>query len=171
MDYSDNIQDFLKPRRGKIKQGYFIPKNKAKYIGDLSKIIYRSNWEKSFLHFCDLNNSVVRYKSEPFSINYYNPLDKRVHKYYVDFYVEFSDGKILKKWLVEVKPIRHTKKPVLPKVQTKKSLKNFISGYKRYKMNRAKFVAASEFAKINNIQFGVVEMVNGRFKVVRWTEK
>ena len=75
MEYSDKIQDFLKPRKGKIKQGYYMPENKEKYIGDISKIIYRSNWEKRFLHFCDFNSSVYRYNSEPFSIK---PLNKNI---------------------------------------------------------------------------------------------
>ena len=44
-DKYKNIKDTLKPRRGKTRQGYFVPKDPSKYDGDVSKIIYRSGWE------------------------------------------------------------------------------------------------------------------------------
>jgi len=167
-EFNGNIKDFSKPRKGKIKQGYFYPKNPDKYMGDLTKIIYRSSWERSFLNFCDLSSDVLKYEIEPFSIKYLNPLTKRIHKYFIDFYVEFQSPDGIEKWLVEIKPIKHTQKPKRPKRQTAKSLKNFISAYKRYQMNMAKFKAATEFANLNGLKFDVVEVVNGQFKKINW---
>ena len=174
MEYSTEIQDYLKPRKGKIKQGYYIPENKEKYIGDISKIIYRSNWEKNFLHFCDFNESIIRYKSEPFSIKYFNPLDKRTHQYFVDFYIETIDKNgVVSKALIEIKPERHTQKPTLPKVKTAKSMKNFNSAYKMYIMNISKFKAANTFAKINGLDFRVLHMDRGtgKFKEIKWKNR
>ena len=59
-----NIKDFLKPRKGRIKQGYFKPKNPEKYKGDPHNIIYRSGWEFKFFSYCDTNPSVIEYVSE-----------------------------------------------------------------------------------------------------------
>ena len=71
------IKDTLKPRYGRIRQGYFVPKNPHKYAGDLDKIIYRSGWEYKFLRYCDENDKIVKYVSEPVGIPYYNPLSKK----------------------------------------------------------------------------------------------
>lgn len=167
--YDDKkIQDYLKPKLGKIKQGYYTPTNKEKFDFDNRKIIYRSDWELKFLIYCDNNKVVKKCLSEPFYIKYLNPIDGKVHRYFVDFYVEFANGKGVDKWLVEVKPKRHTQKPKKPKRKTAKGLKTFITMYKTYKINIAKFIAASEFAAMHGMNFGVIEVVNNSLKVIDW---
>lgn len=170
-EFNQDIKEFSKPRKGVIKQGYFFPKNPEKYKGDLTKIIYRSSWEHAFLRFCDLNSGIIQYEIEPFAINYFNPVTRKVHKYFIDFYVKLRDGNATKEWLVEVKPIRHTQKPGTPKKMTKKSVDSYKSGYNRWKVNMAKFKAAEEFANINNLQFDVIDMVNGKFKIIKWKQQ
>jgi len=167
-EFKGNIKDFSKPRKGKIKQGYYYPKNPEKYKGDKSKIIYRSSWEYAFLKFCDLSSDVIKYEIEPFSINYLHPFTRKIHKYFVDFYLEFKTSSGIKHWLVEIKPLRHTKMPSIPKRMTTKSKRNYASGVKRYRINMSKFKAATEFANINGMKFDVVELVNGRFKIINW---
>ena len=99
------IQDFLKPRRGKIQQGYYSCRHPEKYVGDLSKIVFRSSWEFKFLRWCDNTPSVLRFSSEPISIPYLDPIDHRIHEYFIDFWVEMVDSeKAVKRWLIEVKP-------------------------------------------------------------------
>ena len=153
----NNIKTFLKPRQGRIQQGYFKPSNVEKYIGDPNQIIFRSSWEFKFLKWCDSSPSVVKYSSEPIAIPYYSPLDKRGHLYYVDFYVEVMDnaGKV-RKWIIEVKPIKYTKQPVPPKRMTDKQTANYMYAAKQFILNQAKFEAAREFAKTRGIQFGIV---------------
>ena len=56
---SKNIKTFLKPRAGKIRQGYFRPANPAKYVGDPAQIIFRSSWEFKFLKWCDSSPTVI----------------------------------------------------------------------------------------------------------------
>ena len=51
-------------------------------------IIYRSLWERKFMTFCDRNPNVIEWGSEEVVIPYRSPLDGRVHRYYVDFYIK-----------------------------------------------------------------------------------
>ena len=67
-----NIKDFLKPNKGgRYKQEYYHPKNVSKYVGDPEKIIYRSSWERKFMIWLDLNDSVLEWSSEPIAIKYF----------------------------------------------------------------------------------------------------
>jgi len=90
-------------------QGYYTPKNKEKYMGDLNKIRYMSSWELNLHSFLDNNPNVIRWSSEPIAIPYIKPTDGIMHKYYPDYYVEYIDkDKILKKEIIEVKPHKQT---------------------------------------------------------------
>jgi len=71
----------VKPN-GEYKSGKYEPKNPEKYIGDVHNIIYRSSWELRFCIYCDNNDGIVKWSSEPVVIPYYNPLDKKEHKLY-----------------------------------------------------------------------------------------
>jgi hypothetical protein len=170
----EKIQDYLKPRKNqKIQQGQYNPKNPHKYVGDLSKIYYRSSWELKFLRHCDMSNDVVRYSSEAVMIPYTSPIDKRVHRYYVDFYVEIGrpDG-VVSKWLLEVKPEKHTKLPKRPIKESVKSLENYVKQVKRVLTNQAKFKAAKNFARQTGTKFGVVslDLKTNKFELVEWEE-
>ena len=151
------IQDFLKPRAGKIQQGYFRPVNPDKYLGDPNKIIFRSSWEFKFLKWCDSSPTVIEYSSEPFAIPYFNPIDERVHKYYIDFYmvVRESDGS-LQKYLIEVKPSSQVAPPIAPTKLTDNQIKSYMYATKQYIINSAKFEAASDFAKNHGLKFGII---------------
>lgn len=151
------IQDFLKPRAGKIQQGYFRPVNPDKYIGDISTIVFRSSWEFKFLKWCDSSPTVLKYSSEPFSIPYFNPLDKRVHKYYVDFLILVKDSNgVESSYLIEVKPTKYTKPPIAPARMTNKQTANYVYAAKQYIVNQAKFEAAKEFAAVRGLKFGII---------------
>lgn len=170
----EQIQDFLKPRSGhRIQQGYYSPKNPHKYIGDITKIVFRSSWEFKFLRFCDDEPNILRYSSEPIAIPYYNPIDHKVHRYYVDFFIEQKlDGTRVQRWLVEVKPLRHFQMPKKPKKESLKSLENYMGAVKRYIVNIEKFKAAKNFAKKQSIMFGVVELntKTSKFSLMPWEE-
>ena len=57
------------------------------------------------MKYCDLNDSILEWGSEEVVIPYRSPLDNRIHRYFVDFYIKVEDmsGQI-KKYLIEVKP-------------------------------------------------------------------
>ena len=97
-------------------KGRYIPRNIRKYRGDYKNIIYRSSWELKFMKYCDLNDSILEWGSEEVVIPYRSPLDNRIHRYFVDFYIKVEDmnGQI-KKYLIEVKPKRQTAPPPKPK--------------------------------------------------------
>jgi len=50
-------------------------------------LIFRSSWEFRFCKYCDTNEKILKWSSEPLQIPYYNPLDKKEHTYNVDFYM------------------------------------------------------------------------------------
>jgi len=151
------IQDFLKPRQGKVRQGYFKPANPDKYIGDVSSVIFRSSWEFKFLKWLDSSPTIVAYSSEPIGIVYYNPLDKRTHNYYVDFYIVTKDANgNEKRFLIEVKPDKYTKPPVKPARMTDKSTSAYVYAAKQFIVNQAKFQAAKEYAKSRGLEFGII---------------
>ena len=91
----------------KTYKGKFKTKNPAKYKGDITNIVYRSLWELRFMKWCDLNSSVLEWGSETIIVPYISPLDRKVHRYFVDFYIKVKNknGEI-QKYLVEIKPER-----------------------------------------------------------------
>lgn len=151
-----DIKSF-KPRKGVILQGYYKPINEGKYVGDVSKIIYRSSWELKFLKFCDENPDIIRYSSEPVSIKYYDPISKKTRKYFIDFYIEVQkEGGSVRKWLIEVKPKKFILRPRKPKKESLKSLQNYKKNVERYIRNQSKFDAAKNYAKERKMKFGLV---------------
>ena len=82
-------------KNSKYTQGVFIPKNIDKFIG--SKAFYRSSLELRFMKFCDVNENVLKWGSENVIIPYINPLDNKMHRYFVDNFVMIKEGNITKK--------------------------------------------------------------------------
>lgn len=148
----------VKPN-GSFISGKFAPKNPSKYIGDINNIICRSSWETRFCNFCDSNEKILKWSSEPIGIEYYSKLDSKVHTYYVDFYikVERHDGKI-EEMILEIKPQRQTKKPILESQNpTAKALKAHNERLKVWITNMSKFEAAKEWAAKRGFRFAIVD--------------
>jgi hypothetical protein len=134
-----------------FRQGYYKPKNPQKYKGPLP-IIYRSSWERKFCHWCDHNEDVIYWMSEPFSIDYFNLLDNRIHKYYPDFYIRLKrvddEGKdVFENIVIEVKPKAQLQKPKEPKRKTAKTMASYKYGYETYVRNLCKNDALQKLAK------------------------
>ena len=129
-----------------IKSRY-IPKNPGKYIGNPNNIVCRSRWETQVCKFFDLSVSVLRWASEEFNLQYISPIDRKVHKYYPDFYVEYKDksGNLVKE-IVEVKPLKESTAEAAKTEYDKKALM----------VNEAKWKAAKAFASANGMQFRVL---------------
>lgn len=143
---------------GNFRSGKYEPTNPEKYVGDIHNIICRSSWEYRFCSYCDLNESILKWSSEPLSIDYYNPLDKKTHKYYPDFYVKSDKGDgETEEWILEVKPERQVKKPVFEGAKTEKKLKAYNHRMQVYITNQAKFKASIEWAEKRGFKFKVVD--------------
>lgn len=125
--------------------GKFRPSNHLKYKGDTSNIVYRSLWELKFMNYCDKNENILEWGSEELWIPYVSPKDNRVHRYFPDFYIKYKNrhGNIQKS-LIEIKPLKQTKKPNMnPKRKTKGWLNEIVT----YGVNQAKWKAAEEFCE------------------------
>jgi hypothetical protein len=140
-----NIKNLKPNAKSGFRQGYYSPKNREKYIGP-GPIIYRSSWEHKFCKWCDLNENVMAWVSEPFSIKYYNILDKKFHNYFPDFYVKLKKEDTIEEYLVEIKPKAQLQKPIPPKRKTTKAMENFKYGYETYVKNLCKTDALNKIA-------------------------
>ena len=123
-------------------KGKYYPSFPRKYKGDPTNIIYRSLWERKFMVYCDKNTKILEWGSEEIALPYISPHDSRVHRYFPDFYIKVQEntGKI-KRYLIEVKPLKQTVKPKKPKRQTK----GYIREAFEYARNQAKWKAAKEY--------------------------
>ena len=131
----------------------FKPQHPEKYQGNPNNIICRSSWERRFCHWCDINENIIRWASEEFSIPYLSPVDGKVHRYYPDFLIEVKEmnGQV-KKYVVEVKP----KKQTLPPVKKERVTKNYLYECQQYAVNQAKWKYAREFCLDNGVEFKVI---------------
>lgn len=150
----------IEPKTKTFKQGYFKPENPEKYRGDINKIFYRSSWEQIFMtKYCDRNPNCLAWCSEEISIPYYNPIDKKVHQYFIDFFciLRQPDGSNVGVF-IEIKPMRELHPPVITEAKraTIKRTKRYNKELAEYIKNSAKWAAAKEFAEQRNMQFIIV---------------
>ena len=86
----------LTVRNKKFYQGFYQPKNINKYIGKKDNIIYRSGLELKFYRFCDNNPNVIEWGSEEIIIPYFDSVQKKNRKYFIDAYVKIKEGDVIK---------------------------------------------------------------------------
>jgi hypothetical protein len=133
-----------------FKQGIFKPANAAKYLGS-SYPMYRSGWELKFFRWADLNENIICWGSENIIVPYINPLDGKVHRYFVDNFVVFKDNKgDKKKFLIEIKPSKQVAKPE-PSSRKKKS--TILHEQTTWITNQAKWEAAKKWADKKGYSF------------------
>ena len=127
--------------QSKTHTGRFRPKNFKKYKGDSTKVYYRSSWERRFMVFCDESPNIVQWSSEELVIPYRSPVDRKVHRYFPDFFIKkvTRDGTIVCE-VIEVKPKRQLSPPKKPQRQTKRYLNEVVTNA----INQEKFRAAEE---------------------------
>jgi len=134
-------------------KGVYKPEHPEKYIGDYKNIIYRSLWERKFMHYCDINENIMKWSSEEIWIPYLSPLDSRVHRYFPDFYIKYKDSSgIVKESLVEIKPKRQVNGPKVTKRVTQKQMYEI----KEFAKNQAKWKAAEEFCADRRWSFQIL---------------
>jgi len=134
-------------------KGKYYPTSPHKYKGDPTNITFRSLWERKFMVYCDSNANVLEWNSEEISIDYVSPVDHRKHRYFPDFYMKVreSDGSI-KKYVIEVKPLKQCSPPKKPKRQTKR----YINEAYTYAINQTKWKEAREYCADRQWQFKVI---------------
>lgn len=146
-------------KNGRFKQGLFTPKNTNKYRGDLTDITYMSSWELDAMKFLDGNTSVLEWSSEPIAIPYMKPTDKKVHRYYPDFWVKYrkKGGQVVEE-LWEVKPDNQTRP-----TRRRKARQRLIEQV-QYAVNMAKWGAAKKYCDKYGMTFRIVTEKSGLFK-------
>jgi hypothetical protein len=133
-------------------KGFFKPKNKDKYIGNIKEIIYRSGWELKYMLWLDDNPEILFWSSEEVIIKYHSPIDRKIHNYFVDFWVKTQK----KEYIIEIKPLAQTKPPKKPLKDTKSSKKRYLNESLTYVKNKAKWTTADAWAKKHNMSFKII---------------
>lgn len=130
----------------KFHQGYFIPKNPKKLVGNAQPFA-RSGWEFSVMTLLDNHPNVINWASESIKIPYRNPLTGKQTVYIPDFFILYQDknGK-QRAELIEVKPKKET---FLEHARNKKDKMALV-------LNMAKWKACLEFCHKNHITFRVL---------------
>jgi hypothetical protein len=131
----------------KWAQGIYTVKNPHKYVGN-SKPRYRSGWEFTFMTFCDNNESVLQWASEPLRIPYRNPLTGKNTNYVPDFLIVYQNkyGKQIAE-MIEIKP----KKQSIIESKVANARDRAVVA-----LNHAKWAAAMAFCKQSGLTFRVV---------------
>lgn len=134
-------------------KGFFKPKNPQKYKGNPTEIVYRSSWECRVMSFLDNNPSVVQWSSEEIVIPYLSPIDRKVHRYFPDFYIKVKDknGKI-KEMIWEIKPKKQSSQPKKQSRITQRYINEVVT----WGINEAKWKAAEEYCLDRGWQFKVL---------------
>lgn len=130
--------------------GRYKVKNREKYIGDPDNVVYRSLWELWCFRWCDKNKDVTAWSSEEVVIPYiYEGSNRRdkTHRYFVDLYLEWKG----KKYIIEIKPKKETRKPEFPGRRTKRYLEESLTFVK----NQNKWKAAHRYAQKRGWTFQV----------------
>ena len=133
----------------KSYRGLYKPTNPKKYVGNTKQIVYRSLLERRFMRYCDLNQDILYWASEELPVRYYNPLDKKYHRYFPDFVVKTVNNE---KFMIEIKRSRQVAKPKPPKKKTKSYMRESFE----YIKNQAKWQAAKSYCDDKGMKFKLI---------------
>jgi hypothetical protein len=134
-------------------KGRYPVVNPAKYRGDHQNVIYRSLWELKFMKYCDTNTNVIEWGSEEIVIPYLSPIDGRVHRYFVDFYMKVQDSAgLVTQYLIEIKPSKFTQPPKQPARKSRR----FIEEVMAWGVNQAKWKNARDYCENRGWKFEIL---------------
>ena len=138
---------------GRAHASIYKPIHPEKYLGDPTRIICRSSWERKFCHWCDTRPGIVKWASEEFHVPYLKPTDGLVHRYFPDFRIDVqaNDGTV-KTFVIEIKP----KHQAVPPVTRSRKTKKYLMEMSTFAVNQAKWHAAREYCQKRNWTFMVI---------------
>jgi hypothetical protein len=121
----------------------YTPRNPKKYRGSYP-IVLRSSWEVRFAQYCDLNEDVLEWASEPVEIPYRNPVKGTQSIYIPDFIIKFRNAKgAVETRLIEIKP---EKEALEEKAKNQYDTLSLM-------VNKAKWLAAAAWCSRRGIKF------------------
>jgi hypothetical protein len=130
----------------KFAKGKFLVKNANKYVGNKVPT-YRSSWEWAFMNFCDGNDNIIQWASEPIRIPYQHPLTGKMTTYVPDFLVTYrNSNNTVRAELIEIKP----KKQSLLEDKMNSRDRAIVA------VNHFKWEAAQRWCKANGLTFRVI---------------
>ena len=102
------------------------------------------------MKWCDTHDHILEWGSEEIIVPYRSPVDGRMHRYFVDFYIKVQGQTgVVKKYLIEIKPKKQTLEPKKPKRKTPR----YITEVTTYVTNQAKWEAAREGCADRRMEF------------------
>lgn len=105
--------------------------------------------------YCDLNDSVVSWSSEEIVIPYRSPIDEKIHRYFVDFWLKTKTPEGAEKcMLIEIKPKSMTEKPIIQ--ESKKMTKTSMLKMRDWIINTAKWEAARNYCADRGWEFKIL---------------
>lgn len=129
-------------------KGKYKIKNPDKYLGNPSKVVFRSLWERNAFRWCEANPKVKLWNSEEVVVPYKYQVDNKLHRYYVDLLIQMDNKDT---YLIEIKPKAQTQPPKKRSRKTKK----YINEQLTYIKNQDKWEAADQYAKHKGWKFQV----------------
>lgn len=128
-------------------------KNPTKYVGNPNDIWIRSSYERKFMNWCDLNPSVLKWGSEIYPIEYFYQIDKKIHRYFIDFFVQLQTiDNTIQNLAIEIKPFVQTQAPI----KGRKHERTYLAECLAYQKNCDKWTAAKLWAEQNNFIFKII---------------
>mgnify|MGYP002814688101 FL=1 len=101
------------------------------------------------MKYLDSHSQIVNWSSEEFCIPYRSPIDRRMHRYFPDFWVEKDNGEQL---VIEVKP----KQQLIPPKKGKRQTVKYLREMRTFAVNQRKFEVAQEFCKNKGMKFMIM---------------
>jgi hypothetical protein len=167
----------VRSEKMKFHQGYYVPQRHPEKCLSATNI-YRSSWELAFFDWCDRSESVLRWASEPISVEYRNPIAAmkyceqyhldwtnpiywRPAKYFIDVWIELKEqnGNI-RKIFIEIKPYDQSVAPKQPAPNAKlKEHKAYNRLALQYLQNQQKWTAAKKYCEDRGAEFMVITEV------------
>jgi hypothetical protein len=130
----------------KFAQGVYTVKNAGKYAGR-GEPRYRSSWENVFMNFCDTNENIMQWASEPVRIPYRHPLTGKMTIYVPDFIVTYrGPNNTTRAELIEIKPKSQS---IIEDRQSQRD-RAIVA------VNYCKWAAAQAWCKQNGLTFRII---------------
>ena len=134
-------------------KGRFRPKNPEKYRGDPGNIVFRSSWERDWMHKCDTNPYIVWWMSEERCYWYYDKVTKKNRRYFPDFIIGIQRDYGIETLVIEIKPQRQIDGP--PK-NPKRRTKAWANSVKTYITNQCKWDAMTKICEDRGWNFKLI---------------